>query len=110
MFSDIERKEHIERCMSFAKNVDVIISDEFTADIVNKLNVTHLIRGLRNGNDLEYERPIRYVNDSYNIDTIYFMTDEKTSIISSSLVRELIKYNKPIYDLVQHSDQLLKIS
>ena len=63
----------------------------YTANYAKKVGAGYIIRGLRNGTDLEYELAMSEVNRNINPDvrTIFF-TDKKTSHISSSLVRSLI--------------------
>jgi pantetheine-phosphate adenylyltransferase len=63
----------------------------YTANFAKKVGAGYIIRGLRNGTDLEYELAMSEVNRNINPDvrTIFF-TDKKTSHISSSLVRGLI--------------------
>lgn len=70
--------------------------------IANKLiqKPTALIRGLRNGNDLQYEQNMLYWNEDLGVDipTVYFICDRKLGHISSSAIREIqcIKKNKSL--------------
>ena len=70
---------------------------DFIRDI-NKGNpkecITAVIRGLRNGYDLQYEMNMQYTNEDLGltIPVVYFMTDRKYSHISSSTLRELNQY------------------
>lgn len=50
-----------------------------------------VIRGLRNGYDLEYETNMQYWNEDLGltIPIIYFITDRKHSHISSRIIREV---------------------
>jgi pantetheine-phosphate adenylyltransferase len=59
-----------------------------------KYNVT-LVRGLRNGDDLQYEENMRRIlNDIDHVDVTYFLCDKEFTHISSSAIRELSKYGK----------------
>ena len=60
---------------------------------VKDLNATAVIRGLRNGHDLEYEINNQYWNEDLglNIPFVYFITDRKYGHISSSAIRDLNK-------------------
>lgn len=52
-----------------------------------------LIRGIRNSTDYEYEENLAKINDEiFNIPTVYFRAGEY-GYVSSSMVRELMKYN-----------------
>jgi pantetheine-phosphate adenylyltransferase len=52
-----------------------------------------IIRGLRNGNDLEYEKVQQYWNEDLGlkIPTVYFVSDRKLLHISSSAIRMINK-------------------
>jgi pantetheine-phosphate adenylyltransferase len=52
-----------------------------------------IIRGLRNGNDLEYEKVQQYWNEDLGmkIPTVYFVSDRKLLHISSSAIRMIDK-------------------
>jgi pantetheine-phosphate adenylyltransferase len=56
-----------------------------------------LVRGLRNGNDLEYEdNQLKFIND-FKKDTtnvVFFRCDEKYSHVSSSAIRSLESFRK----------------
>lgn len=55
-----------------------------------------VIRGLRNGNDLQYEMNLQYTNEDLgiNVPFVYFITDRKISHISSSTIREINSFEK----------------
>lgn len=90
-------------------NCEVVICDKMIADFCAELNVNYLVRGLRNTSDYMYEENIAKINYEINpnLKTIYFRAENET--ISSSLIRELLKYNKnvekyvpnPIYKLLK---------
>ncbi len=55
-----------------------------------KLGATHLIKGLRNAQDLAYEEPMARANmDLASLDTLFLLTDPALAHVSSSLVREI---------------------
>ncbi len=53
-----------------------------------------MIRGLRNGHDLQYEMNQQYWNEDLGLDVpvVYFITDRKYQHISSSAIRSLEKF------------------
>ena len=65
-------------------------------DTLNKLNITIVVRGLRNGTDLIYEMDMSSVNRDLNpeIETVYLPCRPELSYVSSSMVRELCKLQK----------------
>lgn len=58
-----------------------------------------LIRGLRNGYDLQYEQNIRSaVKDSYHdLKVVYYVCGPEYAHISSTLCRDVAKYDKELY-------------
>ena len=55
-----------------------------------------VIRGLRNGMDLQYEMNLQYNNEDLGlkIPVVYFITDRNLSHISSSAIREIERFKK----------------
>jgi len=77
-------------------NVSVAIITGLVADYCQKEDITYLVRGLRNTSDYLYEENIAKINNEINPDlkTVYFRADN--DVISSSMIRELVKHNKDI--------------
>ena len=71
-------------------------------DFAKKENVYSIIRGLRTTTDFEYELQMSYANSSLDnrIDTIYLMPTLQNAFVSSSIVRELIRFNGDFSHLV----------
>lgn len=66
-----------------------------TVDYCKQVNANFIIRGLRNPADFEFEKAIAQTNRKLNpsIETVFLLTAEKFSAISSSIVREIIIYD-----------------
>ena len=80
----------------FKNNPKVIVKsyDGLTAEFCKKMNVNHIVRGLRNPADFEFEKKIALFNNSLEkIETIFFLTSPNYAFISSSIVREIIDNN-----------------
>ena len=59
---------------------------------VKKLRVEFILRGLRNPADFEFEKAIAHTNRKLaTIETVFLLTAAKTSFISSSIVRDVIR-------------------
>lgn len=87
-FSLEKRKNHIESL--FDDRVRVISFEGLTVELCKKMNCKHLVRGLRDVKDFEYERSIAQMNRAlYPIETIFFLTDNEFSSINASIVREI---------------------
>lgn len=77
-------------------NVEVVIYDGATIDLAEELGVDMIIRGIRDSIDLAEEERAAALNYDYSgIDTMYVRAGDFGNI-SSSVVRELLKYNKDI--------------
>lgn len=65
-------------------------------DVVKELGCHAVIRGLRNGHDLQYEMNLQYWNEDLGlkVPVVYFVTDRALSHISSSAIREVGKFLK----------------
>lgn len=93
-----ERKEIAEKTCEGLNNVKIITADGLLVDIAKSLNISHIVKGLRNTIDFEYEQNMAKINKALepNIQTIYIPCDPEFDIISSSFVRELYRHNKKI--------------
>ncbi len=92
-----DRLSYIKDVYSSDPRVVVTHYDGLTADFASQIGASALVRGVRNMKDFEYERQMADVNRSLTgIETILLFTEERYASISSSLVRELIKYGKDV--------------
>lgn len=75
-------------------NCRVVICDTLIAKYCKEKNIDFLIRGLRNTSDYLYEENIAKINQEINpsLKTIYLRGEN--DVISSSMIRELLKYNE----------------
>jgi len=71
-------------------------------DFARKKQISTIIRGLRAVSDFDFEFQMALTNRHLDseVDTVFFMTDEKFSYLSSSLVRQLAGLNANITGLV----------
>lgn len=98
-------KERIELIKEVTKNLPNVIVDEFSGlliDYAKSVNANAIIRGLRAVSDFEYEMQITSMNRVLNedIETFFIMTNNQYSFLSSSIVKEVAKYNGNITTLV----------
>jgi len=102
LFSVEERKELIEKVTSHIPNVKVDAYQGLLVDYAKSVNAKAIIRGLRAVSDFEYEMQITSMNRILNeeIETFFIMTNNQYSFLSSSIVKEVAKYNGDIKDLV----------
>ncbi len=95
MFTLQERVDMVKLAVRDLERVQVVGFDNLTVELSNTLGATVLIRGLRAVSDFEYELQLGYLNNSLDpsIETVYLMPKLKHAFISSSIVRNLLKFN-----------------
>lgn len=92
MFSLEQRKQFIEKTFKDEKSVSVITYEGLTIDLCKKMDAQFILRGLRNPADFEFEKAIAHTNRRLSkIETVFLLTAAKTSFISSSIVRDVIR-------------------
>lgn len=97
---DVETRRQILADI-FAGNdkISILVStNELVVDVARKVGANHLVRGLRNAQDLEYEASFDFYNRELapQIDTIYLLAKPEFKFVSSSQVRELIHFQQDI--------------
>ena len=96
----------LEKALKHLGNVKVVSShDELVVDVAKRLGATCLVRGLRNAADLQYEASFDYYNHqlSPDIETIYLHSRPEHLYLSSSGVRELLKFGQDVACYVPES-------
>ncbi len=104
MFSLDERKTFIEEAFANEPKVKVVTYKGLTIDFCKEIDVDFILRGLRNPADFEFEKAIAHTNRKLSkIETVFLLTAAKTSFISSSIVRDVIRNNGDYTVLVPES-------
>jgi pantetheine-phosphate adenylyltransferase len=87
--------EFLKMCENYP-NVETGFFSGLLAEAVKDIKPSGIIRGLRNGYDLEYEINMQYWNEDLGVicPFVYFITDRKYGHISSSAIRELKGFKK----------------
>ena len=101
LLSKKQRVDILEKSISNNK-IKIDSFEGLLVDYANKKNVYTIIRGLRTLSDFEYEFRMAIMNRNLNssIETIFLMTDEKYSHISSSSIKEIYHLNGDIAPFV----------
>ena len=104
MFSLEERKQFIEEAFRDEPKVKVTTYEGLTINFCKQIKAQFILRGLRNPADFEFEKAIAHTNRKLsNIETVFLLTAARTSYISSSIVREVIRNNGDYSVLVPDS-------
>ncbi len=95
--SDIARLEAVKASVSDLVNVEVEQCKGLLAEFCLKYEKPVIVRGVRTGSDFDYERSLFIINKSLGVpETIVLPAESGMDHISSTYVRELIKYNRPL--------------
>ncbi|MEQ8244387.1 pantetheine-phosphate adenylyltransferase [Fulvivirga sp.] len=96
---------YIEETFKSFDNIKVIVYNELTADLARKYDAKFLLRGLRNTTDFEYENSIsqvnRYLNES--LESVFLITSPKFASISSTIIREVHRYNGDVREFLPYT-------
>ena len=102
MFSLDERVELIQRVTKDIPNVTVDSSDKLIADYARKKGKCVIVKGLRAGSDFENEFQMALINRKINpdLDTMFLTSDHQFMYLSSSVVKELGRYEVDLSDFL----------
>jgi pantetheine-phosphate adenylyltransferase len=92
MFPLDERRQFIEESFRNDPKVEVVTYEGLTIDLCKKVGAQFILRGLRNPADFEFEKAIAHTNRELSqIETVFLLTAARTSYISSSIVRDVLR-------------------
>ncbi|EPZ38495.1 MULTISPECIES: pantetheine-phosphate adenylyltransferase [Anoxybacillus] len=102
LFSAEERVQLLKEVTKDLHNVVVDSYQGLLVDYAKSKQASAILRGLRAVSDFEYEMQITSMNRILNeqIETFFMMTNNQYSFLSSSIVKEVAKYNGNISELV----------
>ena len=92
------RFEIVSKVFKNIPQVEVIIYEELTVQLCERLGARYVVRGLRSGTDFDYERNIALMNEKLNpeIETVFFISNPQYAGISSTIVKEIHKFGGDI--------------
>ncbi|MBK5719484.1 pantetheine-phosphate adenylyltransferase [Dysgonomonas sp. Marseille-P4677] len=83
------------------KRISVDTYDGLTVDFAKIVNATFIMRGIRSVNDFEYEKTIADMNRKISgIETFILFTEPELTHISSTIVRELLRFGHDVSQFV----------
>ena len=109
LFNVIERIDIVKNDISLLNNINSKIKVTELSGLLTTFaknqNATCIIRGLRAVSDFEYEFQMTGMNYQLNpdIETIFLMTSEKNSFISSNFVKEVHKLGGDVSSFVSNN-------
>ena len=95
-----QRCRLIEDVYRDEKRVRVATYKTLTGDFAREVGATALVRGVRNTIDFEFERTIEATNRQLfpELTTVLLVTPAELMHVSSSMVRELLAFNRDVRD------------
>ena len=108
LFSLEKRIAQIESIYKENPKVKIRTYDGLTTNFCKSIDVSHIVRGLRNTVDFEYEKSIAEMNFTLDkIDTVFFISRDEIGAINASIVREIFKSKGRIDSFVSCSEKLV---
>jgi len=102
-FFPIENRiAHIQSVYLNNPKIQIHTYTSLTIDFCKLHNANFILRGLRNTTDFQFEKSIAQMNRqiSPNIETVFLVTPPELGHVSSTIVRELIKYGADISNYI----------
>jgi len=92
MFPLEQRVAFIEKLYADEPKIKVMTYEGLTVSFCQKNKADFILRGLRNPADFEFEKAIAHTNRVLSeVETVFLLTSTKTSYISSSIVRDVMR-------------------
>lgn len=101
-FSLHDRRKMAEAVCKGLSNVEVVTINGLLAEFTEANNISVIVRGLRDSSDLSYEMPMAVINRSLrnHPETVFIPTKPEHSHISSSYVKDMVKYGESVEGLL----------
>ncbi|WP_047448014.1 pantetheine-phosphate adenylyltransferase [Alistipes sp. ZOR0009] len=102
LFSFDQRMRMLQDIFQDEPRVEIVTFEGLTVDFCKKINAKFILRGLRTSADFEFERAIGQVNKMLNneLETVFLLTSTNHTPITSTIVREIIKNEGDVSQLV----------
>ncbi|MDD2482348.1 MAG: pantetheine-phosphate adenylyltransferase [Lutispora sp.] len=102
LFSLEKRIEFLEYSCKGIPNIEVESFSGLLIEFMKNKNAKTIVKGLRAVSDFEYEFQMALMNRKLNpeIETIFMMTNNKYSYLSSSLIKEVAKFGGCVKGLI----------
>ncbi|QEM03945.1 pantetheine-phosphate adenylyltransferase [Mucilaginibacter rubeus] len=97
-----QREQMIRAVFEHDERIHVIAYEGLTVDFCKSIGAAYMIRGIRTVSDFEYEKAIAQMNHSLapDIESIFIVSKPGYSSISSTIVREIIRYNGDVSQFI----------
>ena len=102
MFTIEERAEMVRKAVERFPNVRVETPDGLLAEYAKQYPKAVVVKGMRAASDFDYEFQMNLINKKINpeMETMFLTSSEKYTFLSSSIVREMAKYDADLTGLI----------
>ncbi|MFT4071737.1 MAG: pantetheine-phosphate adenylyltransferase [Dysgonamonadaceae bacterium] len=107
-FSVEQRRKMMEELYKNEPRVKIDAYCSLTVDFAGQIGAKYILRGIRSVIDFEYEKTIADMNRKLSgIETIVLFTEPQLTHISSTVVRELLRFGRDVTDFVPEDLNLM---
>lgn len=99
----VEQREKMLRAVfEHEPRIHVVAYDGLTVDFCKSIGAAYMIRGIRTVSDFEYEKAIAQMNHALapEIESIFIVSKPGYSSISSTIVREILRYQGDVSQFI----------
>ncbi|WP_454802356.1 pantetheine-phosphate adenylyltransferase [Mucilaginibacter phyllosphaerae] len=97
-----KREDMLRAVFAHDDRIHIVAYEGLTVEFCKSIGADYMIRGIRTVSDFEYEKAIAQMNHSLEpeIESIFIVSKPGYSSISSSIVREIIRYNGDVSQFI----------
>ena len=97
-----KREDMLRAVFAHDDRIYIIAYEGLTVNFCKSIGADYMIRGIRTVSDFEYEKAIAQMNHALEpeIESIFIVSKPGYSSISSSIVREIIRYNGDVTQFI----------
>ena len=102
LLSVSKREDMLRAVFANDDRIHIVAYDGLTVDFCKSIGADYMIRGIRTVSDFEYEKAIAQMNHALEpaIESIFIVSKPGYSSISSSIVREIIRYSGDVSQFI----------
>jgi len=104
-----KREEMLRAVFEHDERIHVIAYEGLTVNFCKSIGAAYMVRGIRTVSDFEYEKAIAQMNHSLEpeIESIFIVSKPGYSSISSTIVREIMRYGGDVSQFIPKEALLL---
>ncbi|GGH08056.1 pantetheine-phosphate adenylyltransferase [Mucilaginibacter phyllosphaerae] len=97
-----KREDMLRAVFAHDDRIHIVAYEGLTVEFCKSIGADYMIRGIRTVSDFEYEKAIAQMNHSLEpeIESIFIVSKPGYSSISSSIVREIVRYNGDVSQFI----------